>query len=99
MKDNNFILLDDDDNEDSKNGKMKQGSGDSSASSRSLGPKLEDIIKLNVFNIFCSLLKTGLEITPWKIYLLLAIEFVQLHQFSLHPSVSLNYSYLMAVAD
>jgi hypothetical protein len=48
-------------------------------------------VKLGIFNIFCYLLKGGLEITQWKIYFLVFIEFVQFLQFSFHPSVTLLY--------
>lgn len=77
MKDNNF-LFQDDDGDDTKNAK-KEGTQDSSASTdtQQRGQKFEERLKLNIFNIFCFLLKTGLEITPWKIYLLVTIEFIQ----------------------
>ena len=95
MKDNNFILLDEDaagkgaeatGGNDSKQANPNDNSEDSA--SKSDGIKFEEKIKLNLFSIFCSLLKGGLEIASWKVYLLLGIEFVQLLQFSFHASVN-----------
>ena len=95
MKDNNFILLDEDaagkgaeatGGNDSKQANANDNSEDSA--SKSDGIKFEEKIKLNLFSIFCSLLKGGLEIASWKVYLLLGIEFVQLLQFSFHASVN-----------
>ena len=95
MKDNNFILLDEDaagkgaeatGGNDSKQANANDNSEDSA--SESDGIKFEEKIKLNLFSIFCSLLKGGLEIASWKVYLLLGIEFVQLLQFSFHASVN-----------
>ena len=48
--------------------------------------KLEEKLKLNTFNVFCALLK-NLNLTPWKVYLLIAVEFIQFMSFSFDPSV------------
>ena len=83
MKDKNFILLDEDaagkgaegtGRADSKQMDPNNSSDDSDSKSDAI--KFEEKIKLGLFNIFCHLLKGGLEIAPWKVYLLLAIEFV-----------------------
>lgn len=70
MKDNNFMLLDDEDDSRALN-----SSGNKDIASQK-GNKLEERIKLSLFNVFCQLLK-DLQLSPWKIYLLISIEFVQ----------------------
>jgi hypothetical protein len=84
MKDNNFILLDEE-GEDSKSD--TQNKDVATEGSVEMGKKLEEKVKLGLFGIFCHLLKGGLEITPWKVYILVGIEFVQFLQFSFHPTV------------
>jgi hypothetical protein len=83
MKDNNFILLDEDGAgkgaegtgaNDSKQANPNDNSKDSESKSDAI--KFEEKLKLGIFSIFCSLLKGGLEISSWKVYLLLSIEFV-----------------------
>ena len=85
MKDNNFILLDEDAagkggdgtaGNDTKQANSNENSEDSDSKSDAI--KFEEKIKIGLFSIFCNLLKGGLEISSWKVYLLLAIEFVQL---------------------
>ena len=79
-----MILLDDDDGEDVQNNQL----GKQDPLSQSKGSKLEDKLKFNMFNVFCALLR-GINITPWKIYALTAIEFIQFLSFSFHSSVSI----------
>jgi hypothetical protein len=82
MKDNNFILLDEDGGAakaaegtvGAESKQMSQGQDDQRENSNGL--KLEEKIKVNLFNVFCHLLKGGLEISSWKVYLILFVEFV-----------------------
>ena len=91
MSENNFLFLDEDDGEDTKNGRMRD---DNDMSGSSESHKLQkdqrhfDRFRVSVFEVVCNLLKRGLEIQPWKIYALVFVEFIQLLQFSFHPSVS-----------
>ncbi len=85
MKEKNFNFFDDEEGEDTKNNKFTKG--DSSKTLKA--NKLEEKLKANMFNVFCQLLK-GQKMTPWKMYFLIAIEFIQFLQFSFHPTVRLN---------
>jgi len=71
MRDNGLMFLDDDEGEDTR---LNHG-GKSDSKSQNKGNKIEEKIKFNLFNIFFALLK-GLNMTPWKIYTLIAIEFI-----------------------
>jgi len=71
MVDNNLIFLDDDEVDETR----KNSGSKSDQHSHGKSNKLEEKLKLNIFNVFCALLK-GLNLTPWKIYVLISIEFI-----------------------
>eukprot|EP00347_Sterkiella_histriomuscorum_P005463 403356519 len=81
MRDNNLILLEEDEGDTRNN----QG-GKLDSRSFNKNNKLEEKIKFNLFNIFFALLK-GINMAPWKIYVLLVIEFIQFLSFPFHPSL------------
>ena len=84
MRENGLMFLEEDEGDDTR---LNQG-GKSDYKSQNKGNKIEEKIKFNLFNIFFSLLK-GLNMTPWKVYTLIAIELIQFLSFPFHPSVSI----------
>jgi hypothetical protein len=48
--------------------------------------KVEDKLKIKLFGVFYVLIK-GLDISSWKFYLLIGIEFLEFLSFSIHPTV------------
>jgi hypothetical protein len=60
-----------------KNGQQGDSGGGDDPALSLRNSKFQDRLKLSIFNIFCTLLKNGLDIAPWKVYLLVLIEFVQ----------------------
>ena len=71
MKDNNLLFLEDEDVDETR----RNPSSKSDQSSNGKTNKLEEKLKLNTFNVFCALLK-NLNLTPWKVYLLISVEFI-----------------------
>ena len=54
---------------------MRNQSGKLDSRSFSKNNKLEEKIKLNLFNVFFSVIK-GINFSPWKMFILVAIEFI-----------------------
>jgi hypothetical protein len=70
MKDINHLMFMEEE-DDSKVSASKNGQ----SSSKRNGQKVEERLKLYLFNVFCSLLK-HFEVSAWKYYVLLIIEFI-----------------------
>jgi len=89
MSENNFLLFEDDAESKKEENNEANAQGEDSQKLQQRKKKLTNKLKTSIFEVFSALLKSGVDIGPMKIYLLVFIEFIQFLQFSFHPLVIL----------
>jgi len=80
MNESRILFLDEDDSKEQEQG--AEGGQQSGGQN-----KLEEVIKVKIFKVYYTLLK-DFTLSPWKLVVVLLIEFLQFLSFSFHPSVT-----------